>query len=926
MGAPEPQPIRARARSLTGFVVGLTGATALIVAGIFVLLLISVVAQRNQNDRARRTSDLLVQADVVERSTVDLETGLRGFLITRQPAFLQPYTQARERLGAELAVLERTAAGQLELAEITLIRSSIVHYINGYAEPLVATAGHLSPRRVVEATARGKQMLDRLRAEFTTLTRDELAQRKSLRASADAQSNRGIAIASAGLAISLLLLGLLSAYLVARILRPTRTVARAAARLADGDLTARVPEVGLGEVAELAQSFNAMGTALQRRDADLDAARRQLQEAVVQAEDAATMKSNFLANMSHEIRTPLNGVVGMMDLLAGTELSDEQREYVTVARTSGDALMNVVNDVLDIAKIEAGGLELERRDFDLHDLVETSCDMVAASALGKGLMLQSYVHEDVPRRTCGDRTRVGQILANLLSNAVKFTAEGEIVLEVTLQEQTEARLTICFQVRDTGIGIEPERAAELFEAFVQAEAGTTRAYGGTGLGLTIVRELTQMMGGSVDVRSQPHRGSTFSVRIPFEPVPDRAAMPAPELKLDGLHVLIVDDNATNRRIFEAYAASWGMRPALVPDADAAIEALRAAAQAGEPFELVLLDHNMPGRSGIDLARQIHAMPELHSPRLILLTSSGQSSASDPSIGLDVVLGKPIRQSRLLDAIATTMGGEPTARPVDTAAGVPPVATTGGEGRRVLVAEDQPVNAMLIERMLEKRGHSPVRAANGREALQRLAAEPFDLVLMDCQMPVMDGYQATRAIRRREAVDGGRHLTVVAMTANAMPGDRERCLAAGMDDYLPKPITADALEAILARWIERGPDSSPRAVDRSRLQEFRELFPGSETAVMLTELERDVEMQLARASAALERQEWTEVRAAAHRILGSARMVGATALGEAAADLEHRAVDGGPGAHEAEGLLRARWEAVRVALSAEALRGDAAGTA
>jgi signal transduction histidine kinase/DNA-binding response OmpR family regulator len=541
--------------------------------------------------------------------------------------------------------------------------------------------------------------------------------------------------------------------------------------------------------------------------------RRLLQSAereVVEAYRASELKSSFVANMSHEIRTPLNGVIGMLNLLSGTSLTAEQHEYVGAAKSSGEALMTVINDILDIARIEAGRLVIERYEFDPHEVVEMSCDTVAATAAAKGLELQSFVHENVPHAICGDRMRVSQILVNLLANAVKFTEEGEVVVELSVVGEGEGAVTLRFEVRDTGIGIPRDEMDRMFEVFTQADAGTTRKVGGTGLGLAISRELTGLMQGEIGVQSELGIGSTFWCELPFTSVDGELEPPVPLADLQGLHVLVVDDNATNRRVIEAYATSWGMRPAVAANAEEALAQLHGSVDSGDPFDVALLDFNMPGENGLELARRIAAAPSLQSTRLILLTSTGHAQEDEATQYVGYHLTKPVRQSRLLDAIWTVMAIGRHSSQAPALAEVPAVpADVEVSGCKVLVAEDQRLNWMLIERLLARRGHSAANATDGGSVLAMLESDHFDLVLMDCQMPVLDGYETAREIRRREAAEQRGRIPIVAMTASAMRGDRERCLAAGMDDYIAKPIDSDKLDQLLGRWLRQPEPSQPR---------------------------------------------------------------------------------------------------------------------
>jgi CheY-like chemotaxis protein/HPt (histidine-containing phosphotransfer) domain-containing protein len=477
---------------------------------------------------------------------------------------------------------------------------------------------------------------------------------------------------------------------------------------------------------------------------------------------------------------------------------------------------------------------------------------------------------------------------------------------------------VCFAVRDTGIGIAQDRIARLFDPFAQADAGTTRQFGGTGLGLTISLELTQLMGGTMTAESKLGTGSTFRFQIPFAPATAevRARVPAGELR--GLRVLVVDDNATNRRIFEAYVASWGMRPDVASNAGDALARLQHAAETGDPYDVALLDFNMPGENGLALARQITASPTLGHTRLILLTSSGQVAGDDPTTGISTHLTKPVRQSRLLDAISLAMAldSNEKVQPVRQGTPGPTHPTPTRIGRRILVAEDQPVNWMLIDRLLTKRGHSAINATDGRRVLKMLESERFDLVLMDCQMPILDGYDTAREIRRREAAEQRGHVPIVAMTANALLGDRERCLAAGMDDYIAKPITHDELDEILARWLGR-PQDDLHVLDDARLAELRSMFPRGRMSVMLRDVAAAIGTELDHINAAITQGDGATVAAAVSRLKNSASMIGATQLAAAAAQLESRTDTRGGDGQPRDGtsiqLLIDQWNLTRAAI-------------
>jgi CheY-like chemotaxis protein/two-component sensor histidine kinase len=511
--------------------------------------------------------------------------------------------------------------------------------------------------------------------------------------------------------------------------------------------------------------------------------------------------------MSHELRTPMNGVLGMTGLLLDTRLSDEQREYADTVRRSGEALLTLLNDILDLSKIEAGHLELENLDFDLPGLLEELSAPFLEAARRKGVELVVWIDPDVPSTLRGDPVRLRQVLTNLVGNAMKFTLEGEVVVHVRVASTTALGWMLRFEVRDTGIGLTPEAKHRIFQPFAQAERSTARTFGGTGLGLAISRRLAELLGGSIGVDSEQGRGSTFWFTASLERASRAGEVGTVPPTLKGVKVLAVDDNATNRRLLGALASHWEMRCDAVEDGPTALERMRAAGRSGEAFDLVLMDMRMPGMDGLDVVRALRQEPALAKTPVVLLTSLPGDEDRDAAsrLGLAGYLRKPLRREALLECLAGLFKarGEPV--PVGVAA--PPAAVVQ-RSRKVLVVDDNPVNLRVEARLVEKHGFQVDTANNGLEAVDAVAKNRYALVLMDCMMPEMDGYEATRTIRAAEA-QGAPRTTVLAVTANAMKGDRERCLDAGMDDYMAKPVTANMIHAMLEKW--RPPLTLPPAM-------------------------------------------------------------------------------------------------------------------
>ncbi|MFN0314781.1 MAG: response regulator [Burkholderiales bacterium] len=696
------------------------------------------------------------------------------------------------------------------------------------------------------------------------------------------------------------------------------------------DYSLRAKLGGTDEIGVLTGGFNRMLEEIELRDRELILYRDHLEDEVrvrtaelskakEAAEAASRAKSQFLANMSHEIRTPMNGVLGMNELLLKSELNDKQRRFAETAHRSAQSLLAIINDILDFSKIEAGKLTLEEIDFDVRDLMQDVTELFAEPAHRKGLEIAYRAAPDVPTQARGDPVRLRQVLTNLVNNAVKFTEQGEVSVELRLDERPpEENVTwVRLSVRDTGIGIGREAQGAIFDAFMQADNTTTRRFGGTGLGLSIARHIVEAMGGNLEVESEEGMGSTFTLVLPLKAARWAKAPEAPT-ELCGRRVLIVDDNATNRLILHEQMQAWGMADVAVASGVQALAAMRAAAARQEPFDMAILDLCMPEMDGIELATHVKADPGLQSTPLLILTSLGTAGEPERArkAGVAAYLSKPVRQSDLLDALNDVIQGHrgtPAANPT-------PAPRLGELKGRILLAEDNEVNQEVALEYLEHLNLDVQLANDGAEAVLTWSSGEFGLILMDCQMPNMDGFEAVSLIRAKEEVrlntDKARpRIPIVALTANAMAEDRQRCLTAGFDDYLAKPFTGEALLKVLSQWLNVGKPPQSAAVDGpvhsdktgeaanpsfdpSALDHIRAIQAPGAAAGMMTRIfatfHKSARRLIAEIASAIEQGDANALRFAAHTLKSASGNIGARELAKLAKDLEARAAKGIPG--------------------------------
>ncbi len=756
-------------------------------------------------DRARDTADARAASANLLITLDDGETAVRGYVITRNLTYLEPYAKLESAIGAELAALRDVAkrdSAQADAVERMIALAVQKKNTLKRTSDLVRSGANVLAQRAV-ISGRGKNIMDLFRDARAVFDARESLLADRYRGEIEATRSRAATVVAIVAVTSVLLTLLVGVVVGSGIVRRIERVAEHARIFATG---APVEErlIGDDEVATLDRALHDMALMLEERQ-------RSVYAALEAATESSRLKSQFVATISHEIRTPMNGVIGMTELLLDTSLTPAQREHAVVVRDSAEALMLIINDLLDFSKMEAGYLQVENVDFSVLEIVESVAALSAGLAREKGLVVMTYVDPNIPGALHGDGGRLRQVLINLVGNAVKFTERGTVTIAANRETADDAGVTVAFSIRDTGIGIDPAMQEELFEPFRQGDATTKRRFGGTGLGLSIAKRLVELLGGNIGIRSALGAGSTFAFTLAFARVRG-SKQPQRTHELAGLRALVVDDEPTSREVLSRYVAGWGMRSSVAVDAPTAMAVLDASLTDGEPFAFAIVDLMMPNVDGFEIAAKLRAHPDFQALPLVLVTAFDLPGreVSARAAGFDAYLVKPIRQLELLAVvsalvarprecgIAQVLAPEPPPTPAP-----PPVAARAEEqalrSERILVVEDNPVNQKLALKQLAKLGFPTASAINGVEALAMLERESFALVLMDCQMPIMDGFEATIAIRESERERATR-LPIVALTANARPEDREKCLACGMDDYLAKPVSVAELSATIERWL------------------------------------------------------------------------------------------------------------------------------